>query len=91
MIGSPLSNRLARGMVRYRGGLHLAYLLLSLQGLLVHGFKERRVDALILGVSGVAQCCLDWMLLGHGMYYLLPVALIDTGLVAANLSYYLMH
>ena len=52
--------------------------------------KEKRTTALVLGMAGCAQFCLDWALLVQaGLYYMLPIAVIDGGLAVANLVFYL--
>jgi hypothetical protein len=87
---APIS-KLAIGMVRYRGGLHLGYFILSIQGMLL-GIKEKRMASLILGIAGLSQFCLDWSLVRQShLYHLIPIAIIDAAMAAVNLAYFISN
>jgi hypothetical protein len=88
IVNAPIS-KLAIGMVRYRGGLHLGYFILSIQGMLL-GVKEKRMASLILGIAGLSQFCLDCSLVAQAhLYHLIPIAMIDAVMAIANLAYFI--
>ena len=80
---------LAIGLARYRGTLQVAFAIMSIQGMVSSNRKERRVSALSLALTSMAQCCMDWAMVWSGVYLALPIAVVDGVLAAANLGYYL--
>ena len=86
----PNVSRTAIAMARYRGLLHLSSTIQSMTAMARHDHRNQanRTMALGLALSGLAHCCLDWVLVWSGVWMMLPFAILDGILVAANLSFY---
>ena len=80
---------MAIGLARYRGTIHVAFTIMSIHGMVSSNRRERRMAALSLALTSIAQCCMDWALIWSGAVLALPVALVDGVVAAANIGYYL--
>jgi hypothetical protein len=92
LVLNSISIRVSRvgvGLARYRGVLHAAYTILSIQAMVSNSQREKRVASLALALTSAAQCCLDWALFWSGVYWVLPVAVIDGSLAVANAAFFL--